>query len=174
MFDGDTADPKTLTSQIAKVKQRFGLDRVVLVGDRGMITEARLQQDIKPAGLDWITALRAPAKRFIEFFTANIRNPNTRAAYARSVASFFVGVSKWGFPCWMRSSRCMLQDGGVCVRESSRRGARRLLIPVMRQRTATNSSVEHELVLLTADVDLHLAALKDGKKAENFNHLRNM
>ena len=63
VFDGDTGDPKTLSAQIAKVKERFGLTRVALVGDRGMITQARLDQEIKPAGLDWITALRAPAIR---------------------------------------------------------------------------------------------------------------
>jgi hypothetical protein len=61
VFEGNTGDPTTLTAQVAKLKQRFGLDHVVLVGDRGMITEARLTADIKPAGLDWITALRAPA-----------------------------------------------------------------------------------------------------------------
>ena len=63
VFDGDTADPKTLAAQIAKLKDRFGLTRVALVGDRGMITQARLDEEIKPAGLDWITALRAPAIR---------------------------------------------------------------------------------------------------------------
>jgi len=51
----------TLTSQVTKLKERFALDHVVLVGDRGMITQARISEDIKPAGLDWITALRAPA-----------------------------------------------------------------------------------------------------------------
>jgi hypothetical protein len=61
VFDGNTADPKTLATQIEKLKQRFHLDHVVLVGDRGMITEARITEDIKTAGLDWITALRAPA-----------------------------------------------------------------------------------------------------------------
>ena len=61
VFAGSTADPTTLTSQVTKLKQRFGLDHVVLVGDRGMITQARITEDIKPAGLDWITALRAPA-----------------------------------------------------------------------------------------------------------------
>ena len=60
-FEGDTADPATLAAQVAKLKQRFELGRVVLVGDRGMITAARIEQDLKPAGLDWITALRAPA-----------------------------------------------------------------------------------------------------------------
>ena len=61
VFEGNTGDPKTLASQIDKLKQRFLLDHVVLVGDRGMITEARLTDDVKTAGLDWITALRAPA-----------------------------------------------------------------------------------------------------------------
>jgi transposase len=61
VFDGNTGDPTTLTPQIDKLKQRFGLSHVVLVGDRGMITEARITEDIKAAGLDWITALRGPA-----------------------------------------------------------------------------------------------------------------
>jgi DDE family transposase len=61
VFDGDTADPMTLSMQIEKLKQRFRLDRVVMVGDRGMITQARIADEIKSAGLDWITALRAPA-----------------------------------------------------------------------------------------------------------------
>src|SRR6266852_6353494 len=60
-FAGSTADPTTLTGQVTKLKERFALDHVVLVGDRGMITQARISQDIKSAGLDWITALRAPA-----------------------------------------------------------------------------------------------------------------
>src|ERR1700756_1377155 len=61
VFDGNTADPKTLATQVEKLKQRFHLDHVVLVGDRGMITEARITKDIKAGGLDWITSLRAPA-----------------------------------------------------------------------------------------------------------------
>ena len=61
VFDGNTGDPKTLAVQVEKLKRRFGLDHVVLVGDRGMITQARLTADIKTAGLDWITALRGPA-----------------------------------------------------------------------------------------------------------------
>jgi Transposase DDE domain len=65
VFEGNTGDPKTLTAQITKLKQRFGLSRVVLVGDRGMITQARLDEEIKPAGLDWITALRSSAIRML-------------------------------------------------------------------------------------------------------------
>ena len=63
VFEGDTGDPCTLAAQIDKVKKRFALERVALVGDRGMITQARLDAEIAPAGLDWITALRAPAIR---------------------------------------------------------------------------------------------------------------
>jgi hypothetical protein len=63
VFEGDTGDPKTLAVQIDKLRKRFGLKRVVLVGDRGMITSARIREDLKPAGLDWITALRAPQIR---------------------------------------------------------------------------------------------------------------
>jgi Transposase DDE domain len=61
VFDGNTGDPSTLAAQVTKLKERFGLSRVVLVGDRGMITEARIGEDLTPAGLDWLTALRAPA-----------------------------------------------------------------------------------------------------------------
>jgi transposase len=63
VFEGSTGDPTTLAAQIDKLKQRFALSHVVLVGDRGMITQARIEEDIKPAGLDWITALRAPQIR---------------------------------------------------------------------------------------------------------------
>jgi hypothetical protein len=60
VFAGNTGDPQTVAAQVAKVKDRFGIARVVLVGDRGMLTAARLREDAGPAGLDWITALRAP------------------------------------------------------------------------------------------------------------------
>jgi transposase len=63
VFEGNVGDPSTVQSQVVKLKERFGLARVVLVGDRGMITQARLEETIKPARLDWITALRAPAIR---------------------------------------------------------------------------------------------------------------
>ena len=63
VFDGNTADPMTVGTQIDKLRRRFGLHRVVLVGDRGMLTEARIREDVKPAGLDWISALRSSAIR---------------------------------------------------------------------------------------------------------------
>jgi hypothetical protein len=59
VFDGDMADPKTLPAQVETLKRRFSLSHVVLVGDRGMITSARVREDLKPAGFDWITCLRA-------------------------------------------------------------------------------------------------------------------
>lgn len=61
VFSGNTGDPSTLKAQIDKLKDRFGLARIAIVGDRGMITKARIAADIAPAGLDFITALRAPA-----------------------------------------------------------------------------------------------------------------
>jgi hypothetical protein len=62
VFDGNTADPMTVAPQIAKLRQRFGLSRMVLVGDRGLLTEARIRDELQPvAGLDWITALRSSA-----------------------------------------------------------------------------------------------------------------
>ena len=61
VFEGNTGDPSTVGNQITKLKERFGLTRIVMVGDRGMITDARIRDDLKPAGIDWITALRAPS-----------------------------------------------------------------------------------------------------------------
>jgi transposase len=61
VFEGNTADPKTLATQLEKLRQRFALKRLVLIGDRGLLTEKRIEQELRPLeGLDWITALRAP------------------------------------------------------------------------------------------------------------------
>ena len=46
--------PKTLAPQVKKLKERFGLTRVCLVGDRGMLTAARPRDDVAPAQLDWV------------------------------------------------------------------------------------------------------------------------
>jgi len=62
VFDGNTGDPKTVTAVLTKVRQRFGLARLILVGDRGMLTAARIREELVGVeGLAWITALRAPA-----------------------------------------------------------------------------------------------------------------
>lgn len=60
VFKGNTTDSKTLGAQITKVRRRFGIKRVVFVGDRGMITSKRIDEEFSGVeGLDWITALRA-------------------------------------------------------------------------------------------------------------------
>lgn len=60
VFQGNTSDPTTLGSQIEKLTKRFGLKRVIVVGDRGLITEKRIDEELRNVeGLDWVTALRA-------------------------------------------------------------------------------------------------------------------
>lgn len=62
VFAGNTADPATLASAITKARERFGLKRVVWVADRGLLTNARIEAELRPdADFGWITALRAPA-----------------------------------------------------------------------------------------------------------------
>lgn len=59
VYEGNTGDPTTLKGQIEKVRTRFGLSRVVFVGDRGMLTSARIREELAPVeGLDWVSALR--------------------------------------------------------------------------------------------------------------------
>jgi hypothetical protein len=62
-FRGNTADPGTLEAQLVKLRDRFGLERFVLVGDRGMLTSARIERLRELGGIDWVSALRAPAIR---------------------------------------------------------------------------------------------------------------
>ena len=62
VYAGNTSDPKTVSDQVTKLRIRFGLQRVILVGDRGMITSARIRENLQLApGIEWITALGAPA-----------------------------------------------------------------------------------------------------------------
>ena len=64
VFEGSTSDPNTVAAQVDKIRTRFGLHRVVLVGDRGMLTAARIREDLAEVdGLRWITTLRAPTIR---------------------------------------------------------------------------------------------------------------
>jgi transposase len=60
VFKGNTADPATVSAQVAKLKERFGIGRIAWVGDRGMLTSARIEQVLKPQGMDWVSSLRAP------------------------------------------------------------------------------------------------------------------
>ena len=60
VFEGNTGDPATVAAQVSKLRERFGLERLVLVGDRGMLTAARIREDLQPlSGIDWITALKS-------------------------------------------------------------------------------------------------------------------
>lgn len=61
VFKGNTGDPTAFQSAVRQVRDRFGLDRVVMVGDRGMITDARIRALKQLGGIGWITALRAPS-----------------------------------------------------------------------------------------------------------------
>ena len=60
VFKGNTADPATVAAQVAKLKDRYGLEHLAWVGDRGMLTSARIEQVLRPEGMDWVSSLRAP------------------------------------------------------------------------------------------------------------------
>jgi len=60
VFPGNTADPATVAAQVSKLRERFGIERIVWVGDRGMLTSARIENVLKPQGMDWVSSLRAP------------------------------------------------------------------------------------------------------------------
>lgn len=60
VFEGNTGDPKTVAPQVDKLRQRFHLKQVIFIGDRGMLTSARIREDLKPEeGLQWISALKS-------------------------------------------------------------------------------------------------------------------
>lgn len=64
VFPGNTADPKAFTSIVAQVRKRFGITNLVFVGDRGMITTKRINEDLRGVdGLEWISALRSDGIR---------------------------------------------------------------------------------------------------------------
>jgi len=63
VYKGNTGDPKTLLPQVARVRERFGIERLVLVGDRGMISDTQITGLRGQAGVDWITALKTGALR---------------------------------------------------------------------------------------------------------------
>ncbi len=141
VFAGGTGDPATVAVQVAKVKQRFGLSRIAFVGDRGMVTAARIRDDLLPAGLDWISALRTPDIRQLAR-APGPENPNgtRRKALLRPqelVADGVAEVSSPDFPgerlivCFnprlkaerarkredlLRATECVLEDIAKAVR----------------------------------------------------------
>ena len=58
VFAGNTSDPNTVRAQLEKLRTRFRVENVAFVGDRGMVTQARINEDLRPLGFDWITALK--------------------------------------------------------------------------------------------------------------------
>jgi hypothetical protein len=60
VFKGNTADPATVAAQVTKLKDRFGIQNIAWAGDCGMLTSARIEQVLKPQGMDWVSSLRAP------------------------------------------------------------------------------------------------------------------
>ena len=63
VFAGNTGDPSTVGPVLDRIQERFGLRKMTVVGDRGMLTEARITDELRPRELDWITSLRAPTIR---------------------------------------------------------------------------------------------------------------
>jgi transposase len=63
VFKGNTGDPKTLMPQVKKAKDDFGIGQLVIVGDRGMITNTQIKQLRNQEGMDWITALKSGSIR---------------------------------------------------------------------------------------------------------------
>jgi hypothetical protein len=60
VFPGNTGDPATVAAQVAKLREHFGISTIVWAGDRGMLTSARIEQVLKPQGMDWVSSLRSP------------------------------------------------------------------------------------------------------------------
>ena len=60
VFPGNTGDPATVAAQVSKLKERFGISSIIWAGDRGMLTSARIEQVLRPQGMDWVSSLRAP------------------------------------------------------------------------------------------------------------------
>ena len=63
VYEGNTGDPKTLIDQVTKAREQFGIEKMVLVGDRGMITQKQIDELKGLDGIEWLTALRSRAIR---------------------------------------------------------------------------------------------------------------
>jgi hypothetical protein len=118
VFDGDTADPTTLAAQIKKLRQRFALERVVLVGDRGMLTSARIREEVEPAGFDWISCLRNDAIQQL----ASDDGPLQLSLFdERDLAEIAAPERRRDRPGRRRGGR--QAQGGQAFRDRDRRGA---------------------------------------------------
>src|SRR5450631_2859402 len=111
VFKGNTADPATVAAQVSKLKIRFGISTIAWVGDRGMLTSARIEQVLKPAGMDWVSSLRAPqiAQLAEELgpFPPSLCRCSMNATCWSSPASTSPASAWWcvAIRCWPRSVR---------------------------------------------------------------------
>ena len=115
VFEGSTVDPLTVTSQVAKIRDRFGLQQVVLVGDRGMLTAARIREDLQGVeGLRWITTLRAPTIRKLDPAAAEQQRTSVVAPARRSPAALAkAGRKRTDDDLPVHSFRTLLTDLGT-------------------------------------------------------------
>ena len=108
VFEGNTSDPQTIREQIDKIKRRFKLSHVALVGDRGMVTSARISEELAPAGLDWITASGHRRSPHSPMTPGHCSSPcSTSAIWQRSPRPTFPanGSSLAAIRRWPRSGR---------------------------------------------------------------------
>ena len=87
VYPGNTGDPTTVPEQVEKLRGRFGLSRVVLVGDRGMLTETQLDTLRQFPGVGWISALRGPAIRAVACFNPLLADERRRKREALLAAT---------------------------------------------------------------------------------------
>ena len=96
VFEGNTADPKTVSSQVAKVREQFGLQTLVLVGDRGMITSARIRQDLRTVMM-WKDLLNDHEVDSIVRYVMYLQRPTDRGGQNLG----HLGPIPEGFVAWM-------------------------------------------------------------------------
>jgi transposase len=152
VFDGSTGDPRTLRAQVEKVKDRFAIDRVVVVGDRGMVTAARIRDDLAPAGLDWITCLRAPA---IQALAAEDGPLQLSLFDERDLAE----IASPDYP-GERLIVCRNRD----LAEERARKREALLVATERELARIQAQVQRKRLRSAAEIGLAVGAVLDSKK----------
>ena len=137
VFPGNTADPATLGRQVDRIRKRFGIARIALVGDRGMLTTARIREDLQPAGLDWISALTS--KHLRKLLAARRQRDEAPLAAASLLPDAVAEITSPDFP----GERLM-----VCLnprlRAERRRKREELLQATERILAGIASSVRHK------------------------------
>jgi transposase len=152
VFDGNTGDPRTLRAQVEKVKDRFAISRVVVVGDRGMITAARIREDLAPAGFDWITCLRAPA---IQALAAEDGPLQLSLFDERDLAEI-------ASPDYPGERLIVCRNRDLAAERTRKREA--LLAATERELTRIQAQVQRKRLRAAAEIGLAVGAVLDSKK----------